>query len=140
MLWPSADELAPYIQRIQALSSSPLILGPEQRREQVERLLADAADALVTEERHAQLVSRLEMDALVAWQDGKKDLAALILHHAVEGANARRAANWPLALFLIRLHIAGAIRNAAKSGAASADALRDTEVTGHAEVPIIRAR
>jgi len=140
LLWPSADELAPCVQRIQDISSSPLILGPEQRREQVERVLADAADALVTEERRRQLVSRLEMDALVAWQDGKKDLAVLILHHAVEGAKARSGANWPLALFIVRIHIAGAIRNATKSGAGSADALRDTEVAGHAEVPIIRAR
>lgn len=142
--WPSAAELAPYVQRISGIATSPLVLTRDQQQEQFERILAEAVDAIVTDERRQHLITRLELDALAAWQSKDKELAALLLHHAVAGSRASRASAWPLAVLLIRIDIVMVIRDSQSSSRASETGRtkRETEDPGGDEdgIPIIRTR
>ena len=56
---PTPDELAPWLEKIQAIENSPLVLSPEQQESRMEQTIAEAAQELFPPEHRRLLAQRL---------------------------------------------------------------------------------
>lgn len=103
--WPTKDELAIWLPRCQAVNSSPIVLSESQKQQRLRQVLVEAVRDIVTDERRARLIARLELDAVVYWHADDREAARMALQLAVSGKRATPREDWPLAY----VHAAGPI-------------------------------
>jgi len=77
------QRMAPAMERLAAVLDSKLVLEEHQKRERVDRMLAEAADELLTGEEMARWQRRLEDSAFVLHFAGNEDAAKRAVKHAL---------------------------------------------------------
>jgi hypothetical protein len=99
--WPPAlDVLREIAEKVRQVASSPLLVDDAQRREQVERVVAEALDARYAQPAGERTAQRFEEAAYAAWKRGRVEEARALLA-AAQTFRARPARDNPVARALL---------------------------------------